>query len=58
MHTQDLKAHGFLAMDSVSAALKLLVSQPNSTAIKEHELSEDLAFLAQQLRSFQAQGYR
>ena len=37
-HIQQLKLHGILPYGSVSAALESLVAQPNSTAVKEHEV--------------------
>jgi hypothetical protein len=55
---QELKSDGVLPASRVASALKALVSQPHSSAVKEVEVSEDLSFLAQQLRSLQAQGHR
>ncbi len=39
MHAvQGLKVHGILPASQVLSALEILVAQPNSTVVKEHEV--------------------
>ncbi|GAX75458.1 hypothetical protein CEUSTIGMA_g2901.t1 [Chlamydomonas eustigma] len=53
---QEHRIHGVLSSTSVISAIDFLLSQPNTTAIKDQEVSEDLSFLAQQLQSQSSSG--